>query len=144
MKWSSPPSTRSSPPSSDRRKATTSFICSCRSECRDWHVRHLWLNDFRSYGVADVELAAGLTVILGANGEGKTNLLEGLGYLATLASFRGAPLEAMIRDGAERAIVRAEGVREGRELLIEAELVSGGRSRVQVNRQRLQRSRDLL
>ena len=107
-------------------------------------VRHLWLNDFRSYAAAEVELADGLTVILGANGEGKTNLLEAIAYLATLSSFRGAPLEAMIRDGAASAVVRAEGVREGRDLLIEAELVSGGRNRVQVNRQRLQRSRDLL
>jgi DNA replication and repair protein RecF len=107
-------------------------------------VRRLWLNDFRSYPSAEVELADGLTVILGANGEGKTNLLEGLAYLATLSSFRGAPPEAMIRDGAASAVVRAEGVREGRELLIEAELVTGGRNRVQVNRQRLQRARDLL
>lgn len=107
-------------------------------------VRRLWLNDFRSYTVAEVELADGLTVILGANGEGKTNLLEGLAYLATLSSFRGAPQEAMIRAGASSAVVRAEGVREGRELLIEAELVAGGRNRVQVNRQRLQRTRDLL
>jgi DNA replication and repair protein RecF len=107
-------------------------------------VRHLWLNDFRSYAAADVEFTDGLTVVLGANGEGKTNLLEAVGYLATLESFRGAPSEAMIRDGAARAVVRAEGVREGRELLIEAELVAGGRNRVQVNRQRLQRSRDLL
>jgi DNA replication and repair protein RecF len=107
-------------------------------------VRHLWLNDFRSYASADVELADGLTVILGANGEGKTNLLEALGYVATLSSFRGAPLEAMIRDGAPSAVVRAEGVRDGRELLIEAELVAGGRNRVHVNRQRLQRARDLL
>jgi DNA replication and repair protein RecF len=107
-------------------------------------VRHLWLNDFRSYTEVDVELADGLTVVLGANGEGKTNLLEALGYLATLASFRAAPLEAMIRAGATSAVVRAEGIREGRELLVEAELVAGGRNRVQVNRQRLQRSRDLL
>jgi DNA replication and repair protein RecF len=107
-------------------------------------VQHLWLNDFRSYPAAHVELADGLTVILGANGEGKTNLLEGLAYLATLASFRGAPPEAMIRDGADRAAVRAEGLREGREILIEAELVNGGRNRVQVNRQRLHRARDLL
>jgi DNA replication and repair protein RecF len=107
-------------------------------------VRRLWLNDFRSYPSTEVELAGGLTVILGANGEGKTNLLEGLAYLATLSSFRGAPPEAMIRSGATSAVVRAEGVREGRELLIEAELVAGGRNRVQVNRQRLQRARDLV
>ncbi len=107
-------------------------------------IRHLWLNDFRSYDAVDVELGGGLTVILGANGQGKTNLLEAIGYLATLSSFRGAPVEAMIREGASSAVVRADGEREGRELLIEAELVANGRNRVQINRQRLQRSRDLL
>jgi len=107
-------------------------------------VRRVWLTDFRSYHSADVELAPGLTAILGANGQGKTNLLEAIAYLATLTSFRGAPPEALIRHGARSAIVRAEGSSDGRELLIEAEIVAGGRNRVQVNRQRLQRARDLL
>ena len=80
----------------------------------------------------------------GGNGEGKTNLLEAVGYLATLRSFRGAPAEALVRTGAERAVVRAEADREGRRLLIEAELQPAGRDRVQVNRQPLRRARDLL
>jgi len=108
------------------------------------HLRRLWLTDFRSYASTEVPLAPGLTAIVGANGEGKTNLLEAMGYLATLSSFRGAPTEALVRAGAEQAVVRAEGEREGRELLIEAEIVPGGRSRVLVNRQRLARARDLL
>lgn len=107
-------------------------------------LRRLWLTDFRNYAAADVELAPGLTAVLGANGEGKTNLLEAVGYLATLSSFRGAPNEALVRAGAPRAVVRAEGEREGRTLLIEAEITPGGRGRVQVNRQRLARARDLL
>lgn len=107
-------------------------------------LRRLWLTDFRSYATADVAFAEGLTAVLGPNGQGKTNLLEAIGYLATLSSFRGAPNEALIRSGAAQAVVRAEGVREGRELLLEAELVASGRSRVLVNRQRLHRSRDLL
>jgi DNA replication and repair protein RecF len=86
----------------------------------------------------------GLTVIVGGNGEGKTNLLEAVGYLATLRSFRGAPGDALIRDGAAQAVVRAEGVREGRKMLIEAELRPAGRDRVQVNRHVLRRTRDLL
>ncbi len=107
-------------------------------------LRRLWLADFRNYAEADVELAPGLTAVVGANGEGKTNLLEAVGYLATLSSFRGAPTEALVRRGAAQAVVRAEGEREGRELLIEAEITPGGRGRVQVNRQRLARTRDLL
>ena len=104
----------------------------------------LWLTDFRSYAAAEVEFAPGLTALLGSNGEGKTNLVEAIAYLATLSSFRGAPNDALVRAGAEVAVLRAEGEREGRSLLIEAELRPAGRGRVQVNRQRLARARDLL
>ena len=107
-------------------------------------LQRIWLTDFRSYAAAELELAPGLTAVVGANGEGKTNLLEAIGYLATLRSFRGAPTEALIREGAGQAVVRAEGTRLERSLLVEAEINRSGRNRVQVNKQRLQRSRDLL
>jgi DNA replication and repair protein RecF len=107
-------------------------------------LRSLWLTDFRNYAHAELHLAPGLTAIIGANGEGKSNLLEAIGYLATLGSFRGAPTEALVRRGAATAVLRAEGVRDDRELLIEAEISPGGRGRVQVNKQRLARARDLL
>ena len=109
-------------------------------------LERLWLTDFRSYASAELAPAPeGLTVIVGANGQGKTNLLEAVAWLATLASLRGAPNEALVRVGAERAVVRAEGEREGRRLLLEAEVpIRGGRVRVQVNRQPLGRSRELL
>ena len=104
----------------------------------------VWLTDVRSYASADIELASGLTALLGDNGEGKTNVLEAISWLATMASFRGAPTEALIRQGATSAVIRAEGEREGRTLLIEAELMATGRNRVLVNRQPLKRARDLL
>ena len=107
-------------------------------------LRRLWLTDFRGYREADVSFDPGLTAVLGPNGHGKTNLLEAIGYLATLSSFRGAPTEALIRSGADRAVVRAEAEREGRELLLEAELVASGRNRTQLNKQPLRRARDLL
>jgi DNA replication and repair protein RecF len=107
-------------------------------------LQRLWLTDFRSYPSVELAFAPGLTAIVGSNGNGKTNLLEAIGYLATLDSFRGAPNEALIREGAPMAVVRAEGRRDDRDLLIEAEIARVGRSRVQVNRQRLTRSRDLL
>ena len=107
-------------------------------------VRSLWLTDFRSYASAELHLAPGLTAVVGHNGAGKTNLLEGLAWLATLSSFRRAPVEAMVRRGEPSAVVRAEVAREQRELLIEAQLMPSGRNRVQVNRQPLRRARDLL
>lgn len=108
-------------------------------------VTRLWLTDFRNYEAAELAPAAdGLTVLIGPNGEGKTNLLEAIGYLTTLESFRGSPAEALVRAGCERAIVRAEADRGGRSLLIEAEIPARGAARVQVNRQRLRRARDLL
>ena len=104
----------------------------------------VWLTDVRSYEAAALELAPGLTALLGDNGQGKTNVLEAIAWLATLQSFRGAPNEAMVRQGAERAVIRAEGEREGRGILLEAEVVASGRNRVLVNRQPLKRARDLL
>jgi DNA replication and repair protein RecF len=108
-------------------------------------LERLWLTDFRNYEHAELVPAPdGLTVVTGANGEGKTNLLEAVGYLATLRSFRGAPAEALVRAGSDSAVVRAEGRRERRNLLIEAEVRPAGRDRVRLNRQPLRRSRDLL
>jgi DNA replication and repair protein RecF len=117
-----------------------------RELCDSEPVRldRVWLTDVRSYASAELELAPGLTALLGDNGQGKTNVLEAIGWLATLQSFRGAPSEALIRQGAERAVIRAEGERDGRPVLIEAELVASGRNRVLVNRQPLKRARDLL
>jgi DNA replication and repair protein RecF len=108
-------------------------------------VVRLELVDFRNYEKAAFELTAGVTAVLGRNGQGKTNLAEALAYLATLSSFRGAPPEALIRVAADMAVVRATLCDDdGREVLIEAELSRVGRNRVQVNRQRLGKARDLL
>jgi len=108
-------------------------------------VEHLELVDFRNYVRCEFDLTAGITAVLGKNGQGKTNLAEALSYLATLSSFRGAPPDALIRVGTATGFIRAL-IRDddGREVLIEAELSRTGRNRVQVNRQRLVRTRDLL
>ncbi len=108
-------------------------------------VQSLELVEFRNYERASFELTGGTTAIVGDNGQGKTNVAEALGYLATLSSFRRVPVDALIRIGAAQAVVRAT-VRhaDGRELLIEAEINRTGRNRILVNRQRLARARDLL
>ena len=107
-------------------------------------VTRLELVDFRNYRAAEFDLTAGVTAVLGRNGQGKTNLAEALAYLATLESFRGAPPDALIRLGADSAVIRATVRDGGRDVLIEAELSRRGRNRVQVNRQRLARTRELL
>ncbi len=106
-------------------------------------IQRLWLTNFRSYPELELDLDLGLTALVADNGQGKTNLLEALGLLATLKSFRGSPVESMVAKGAESAVVRAEGLRDDREVLIELELRKG-RTRAQVNRQRLKRTKDLL
>lgn len=107
-------------------------------------LHSLHLTDFRSYEQVDLDFPDGLTVITGPNGQGKTNLLEAIAYLATLTSLRGAPAAAMVRERQQRAVVRATTSDGDRQLLIEAELQAQGRGRVQVNRQPLRRARDLL
>jgi DNA replication and repair protein RecF len=107
-------------------------------------ISHLELIDFRNYVEGTFELTSGITAVIGDNGQGKTNLAEALAFLATLSSFRSVPGDALVRVGATTAIVRATVVDDDRESLIEIELASVGRNRVQVNRQRLQRVRDLL
>lgn len=108
-------------------------------------ISHLELIDFRNYVSGTFELTSGTTAVIGDNGQGKTNLAEALAFLATLSSFRSVSGDALVRVGAETAIIRATVVDDdGRESLIEIELATAGRNRVQVNRQRLQRVRDLL
>ena len=108
-------------------------------------VTRLELVDFRNYTEASFEFHHGITAVVGLNGQGKTNLAEALAYLASLDSFRGAPADALIRVGAETAVVRATVLHpDGREVLVELELSRHGRNRVQVNKQKLGRSRELL
>jgi DNA replication and repair protein RecF len=107
-------------------------------------LRHLWLDDFRCYEHAELDLPAGFTVIVGSNGQGKTSLLEAIGWTATTKSFRGVPDSALPRTGCDHAIVRAEIEQGERTVLVEAEIRATGRNRVLVNRQPLARARDLL
>ncbi len=96
------------------------------------YVRHLSVTDFRSWPSAELPLGPGPHVLLGSNGQGKTNLLEALNYLATFASHR-VPTDApLVRAGAERAVLRAAVVNAGRELRLEVELTPGRSNRVRL------------
>ena len=108
------------------------------------HVRHLQLVDFRSYAAVDVALEPGVTTIMGLNGQGKTNLVEAIGYAATLGSHRVATDQPLVRFGATQAVIRVAVVRHGRETLVELELTPGRANRARLNKSPQPRTRDVL
>ena len=108
------------------------------------HVTHLTLADFRSYASADLALEPGVTALVGPNGQGKTNLVEAIGYVASHGSHRVSGDAPLVRAGASRAIVRCALARDDRTALVELEIVPGGSNRARVNRGALTRPRDAL
>ena len=108
------------------------------------HVSHLSLSDFRSWPALELELGPGATALVGANGQGKTNLVEAVGYVATLGSHRVAVDAPLVRAGAERAVVRARVERDGRSTLVEVELNPGKANRARLNRSPVPRAREVL
>ena len=107
-------------------------------------VAHLSLRDFRSYAEVELPLDAGVTALIGPNGQGKTNLVEAVGYLSTLGSHRVAQDAPLVRLGAERAVVRGQVVRDDRSLLLEVEITPGKANRARVNRSPVPRAREML
>jgi DNA replication and repair protein RecF len=111
------------------------------------HLRHLSVTDFRSYPSAELPLAPGVTTLIGLNGQGKTNLVEAAGYLATLGSHRVAADAPLVRAGTQQAIIRGVVIRGGRESLVELEINTGrasGRNRARLNHSPASRPRDVL
>jgi DNA replication and repair protein RecF len=108
------------------------------------HLTRLALTDFRSYAELSIDLAPGVTTFSGPNGEGKTNLVEAVGYLATLGSHRVATDAPLVRRGAERAVLRAAVTGVPGDSLIEVEVNPGRANRVRLNRSPLPRPRDIL
>ncbi|WP_375490647.1 DNA replication/repair protein RecF [uncultured Jatrophihabitans sp.] len=108
------------------------------------HVRHLQVADFRSWAGVDVALDTGPSVLTGANGQGKTNLVEAVGFLATLASHRVGTDAPLVRMGAERAVVQAAVVADGRELRVEVQIVPGRANKASLNGSPVSRPREIL
>jgi DNA replication and repair protein RecF len=108
------------------------------------YVAHLSLTDFRSYPSLELGLEPGVTAFVGPNGQGKTNLVEALGYVATQSSHRVASDAPLVRSGATRAIVRCAVHRDDRRALVELEINPGRANRARLNRSPVSRARDVL
>ncbi len=108
------------------------------------YVRQLAVTDFRSWEHAELDFDPGVSVLVGPNGQGKTNLLEALGYLSTLGSHRVSTDAPLVRHGAPRAIVRTTVAHAGRELTVELEISPGRANRARLNRSPVPRPREVL
>jgi len=108
------------------------------------HLTRLALADFRSYAAADLALGPGVSTLLGANGQGKTNVVEAAGYVSTLGSHRVGTDAPLVRRGAERAILRAAITSAERDSLVEIEINPGRANRARVNRVAVPRPRQVL
>lgn len=97
-------------------------------------VTHLSLSDFRNYEVAEVPFKAGPNLIVGRNGQGKTNLVEAIAYFASLSSHRVTGDAAMMRAGSTTAVVRMKVAVEDRDVLLEMQLNRDKANRAQINK----------
>jgi DNA replication and repair protein RecF len=108
------------------------------------YLSRLALTDFRSYAAVDLALEPGVSTLIGANGQGKTNVIEAVGYLATLGSHRVASDGPLVRHGAERAILRGAVTSADRDSLVEIEINPGRANRARLNRTPVSRPRQVL
>jgi DNA replication and repair protein RecF len=108
------------------------------------YIRSLALTDYRSWARIEIDLEPGRTVFVGANGFGKTNLIEALWYSSTLASHRVGTDAPLIRSGAQRAVVSTIIVNEGRELAVDLEISAGRANKARLNRSPVRSAREIL
>jgi DNA replication and repair protein RecF len=107
-------------------------------------VQSLSLTDLRSYKQVDCTLQRGVTTFVGRNGQGKTNLVEAIGYLATLGSHRVATDAPLVRTGASQGIIRCEVVNDERVIMIELAINPGAANKARINRSPVPKVRDVL
>ena len=97
-------------------------------------ILRLHLTDWRNYETAELVFAPGANVLAGSNGQGKTNLVEAIGFLTTLGSHRVSGDAALVRAGEDAAVIRATVVSADREVLAEVLVNRVGPNRAQLNR----------
>ena len=107
-------------------------------------VKHLTLASFRNYGTLEVAFEPGINLIIGPNGQGKTNMVEAVRYMSVLSSHRVAGYQPLINSKANSAIVRAMVSSEERDVLLEIELNREGKNKARVNKADLPRIRDII
>lgn len=108
------------------------------------YIDHISLMNFRTYPLLNLPLTPGVTVFLGSNGVGKTNILEAIDYSANLSSHRVSNDAPLVHVGTDRAYVRTRVVRGGQQTIMELEIAPGKSNRVRINRAAPVRAREAL
>jgi DNA replication and repair protein RecF len=108
------------------------------------HIKHLSLSNFRNYSTLELALRPGVNLLVGRNGQGKTNLAEAIYYCATLSSHRVSGYLPLIKHHESKSIIRLLAGFEDRENLVELELNTVGTNRARINRSDSSRVRDIL
>jgi DNA replication and repair protein RecF len=107
-------------------------------------VQALNLLNFRSYSDVHIECEPGINILIGSNGQGKTNVVEAIYYLATLSSHRVAADLPLVKTGADSAVIRAQFLEDDRSVSIDLEISPGKSNRAKINRSPAARVRDVL
>ncbi|MEY4262365.1 MAG: hypothetical protein RLY88_73 [Actinomycetota bacterium] len=107
-------------------------------------IKHLSLANFRNYKTAEVALKPGVNLLVGPNGQGKTNLVEAVRFLSTLSSHRVAGYQPLIKQNENSALVRALASFDERDMLIELELNRESQNKARINKSDAQKVRDIL
>ena len=110
-------------------------------------IKHISLANFRNYETAEVSFSPGVNLLVGPNGQGKTNLVEAIRYLSTLSSHRVAGYLPLIRHAQpeiEQAVIRVLATHDGRDALLEVELNRSSPNRARINKANATRLRDIL
>ena len=96
-------------------------------------ITNLNLTNYRSYSTLDLSLNEGISIFVGKNGEGKTNIAESILYLTFLNSHRASGNTPLVKLGNQSAYIRAKVKYLEREILVELEINSEKANRAKVN-----------
>ena len=107
-------------------------------------LRSLQLTGYRNYEQLSAEFPAGPVLIIGENGEGKTNLVEAIGYLSTLESHRVSGYQALIQKHQVSSQLSAKVSHQGRDLMVGIELNKDSPNRFFLNGSQRKKTSEIL
>ena len=106
-------------------------------------ITNLNLNNYRSYTTLDLSLDPGVSIFVGKNGEGKTNIAEAVLYLTFLSSHRASGNTPLIKLGNQSAYIRAKVKYPEREILVELEINGDKANRAKVNQNQVRSQKEI-